>query len=105
MNEEIKKRDWSYSELARRMGVVPSNVSMVLNGHLKPTWDFCAAVSRAINLPPEEIFRRAGLLPSLPGQKTDTHIQELLEMAKGLSEDDRRMVLEIVRVVYEQRKG
>ena len=63
---ELEQRGWSNSELARRAGVVPSTVSMILSGQNRPGFEFCVKVSRAFNLRPEAVLRRAGLLPSLP---------------------------------------
>ena len=66
LNREADERGWSYREMARRAGLSHSAVSNVMSGNAIPGWDFCLGISRALSVPPETVFRKAGLLPSLP---------------------------------------
>lgn len=90
LNAELEARGWSNSELARRAGVVPSTVSMVISGHSKPGVDFCLGVARALNEPPEKVFRLAGLLPSKPSG--DPGLEELSFYYHHLPTDLRRQL-------------
>ena len=64
--EEMNRRDWRNADLARRSGLSDATVSRVFSGERLPSWDFCAGVAQAFGMRAEEIFRQAGLLPSLP---------------------------------------
>lgn len=49
-------------------------------------------------MPPEEVFRRAGLLPELDESET---MQRLMEVANMLSAEDRQVLLRIARGMVE----
>ena len=48
INKEVKKRGWTNAELARRAGISNASISNTMNGHNVVTWDFCAAIARAL---------------------------------------------------------
>jgi transcriptional regulator with XRE-family HTH domain len=73
---ELEQRRWSYNELARQAGVSSAAVSMVMTGQQNPGVDFCRGVAKALNAPPERVFRLAGLLPHRP--ERDELVDELL---------------------------
>lgn len=95
--KEIETRGWSNSELARRAGVVPSTISMVLSGQNRPGFDFCVKVARALQMPPEMILRRAGLLPSIPNSVEEE--AEAMGILRGLPNSARRTVMQMLRGV------
>ncbi|WP_322792910.1 helix-turn-helix transcriptional regulator [Bellilinea sp.] len=71
---EINKRGWSQAELARRAGIPRQIISNYINRQReKPDSDVLVSISRALNLPPETVFRAAGLLPPV---SPDTEYQE-----------------------------
>lgn len=94
---ELNERGWSNSELARRAGVVPSTVSMILSGQKRPGLEFCVGVARALRMPPEVVLRRAGLLPSLPDPVEEE--QEAVGILRGLTDSARRTVMQMLRGV------
>jgi len=103
LNEELSSRGWSNSEVARRSGLAPSTISMVLSGTANPGWDFCKKVADALKIPPEAVFRKAGLLPARPdGSEL---IEELLHYFGQLSPEDQERALAIVRALAEQGIG
>jgi transcriptional regulator with XRE-family HTH domain len=63
---EMDRRGWNNSDLARAADVVPSTVSMIISGQKKPGWEFSKGVARALGLPPDFVFSKAGLLPPMP---------------------------------------
>jgi transcriptional regulator with XRE-family HTH domain len=73
---ELHQRNWSYNELARQAGLSSASVSQVMTGRQKPGLDFCRGVAEALNVPPERVFRLAGLLPPRP--QRDDVIDEIL---------------------------
>lgn len=92
VNSELDKRGWSKRELARRAGLSHATVSKVMSGQNKITFDFCAAIARAFNEPPEMVFRLAGLLPPLP-DSADPVVQKLEHIVSMLSPTQRRELL------------
>ena len=104
LNEEIQDRGWSIRELARRAGITHAAISHVLNGSRQPGSGFCTAIARALQLPAEEVFRRAGLLPRLEvGAQTDVTIQTVMDRLKYLTAEERQEVLELTNVVYRRK--
>lgn len=93
IDDELNKRGWSDSELARRGGISQSTVSMVRNGQRGASQVFCRAIAKAFDEPPERVLRLAGLLPPLPAGE-DPSIAELDEMVARMTPEQR---LELLR--------
>jgi transcriptional regulator with XRE-family HTH domain len=92
ITEELEARGWNYSELARRAGVVPSTVSMTMSQQKNPGLDFCLGVAKALKVPPEDVLRRAGLLPAVP-EGDARYFQELRDLVAQLSPEEREELL------------
>ncbi|MBD3305304.1 helix-turn-helix domain-containing protein [candidate division KSB3 bacterium] len=69
INQRLFERDWSQSELARRAGLTPAQISRILSGTRGPSMQSCRAISRAFGEPPENLFRLAGFLPPKPEEE------------------------------------
>jgi transcriptional regulator with XRE-family HTH domain len=102
LSNEMEDRGWNNSELARRAGLVPSAVSQVIAGNRGTGPEFCRSVARALHVPPEMVFRKAGLLPPLPGPEDDVTFGVLLDVVRNLSVEDRVTVLEIAQYLYDR---
>jgi transcriptional regulator with XRE-family HTH domain len=63
LGDRLQENGWSYNELARRSGLSSGGVSIVMTQRQKPGVEFCRGVARALDEPPEKLFRLAGLLP------------------------------------------
>jgi len=63
---QIQERGWSFRSFADRAGTTIGTVSRVINQHQDPTDDFCLGIAKALDLPPETVFRKAGILPPEP---------------------------------------
>jgi transcriptional regulator with XRE-family HTH domain len=100
--EEMTTNGWTNSELARRAGVVPSTVSMVLSRRQRPGLEFCVGIARALHVPPEEVLRLAGLLPPLPS--TVEEEEEIIAILRSLPANIRAVVLLEMRGLKEQLK-
>jgi len=98
----MNRRGWNNSELARRAGIGPSGISMIINEQRAPGVDFCRAVARALGLPPETVFRQAGLLPPDPNSEIPAR-RELLHLFEQLPEADRSMAVSLVRAMVRER--
>lgn len=97
--EELNKQGWQQSEFAKEAKIGTGTLSNVLSGNRKPGWDFCVSVAQALNIPPDEVFRRAGLLPqSTAPDKPD--YEQLKEVAAHLNNEELSKALEYVRWRY-----
>jgi len=66
LKDEIQQRGWTDGETARKSEIAGATLSKILNLQAQPGVDFCNGIARAFKVPPEDVFRRAGLLPKLP---------------------------------------
>ena len=92
--DEIERRRMSYTEVGRLGGISHARISQVIAGEA-PGKRFCRAIARAFRIPPEEVFRRAGILEPLP--PTEEELELLRYLFNNLSEEDQRRVLAIAR--------
>jgi transcriptional regulator with XRE-family HTH domain len=105
LQSELNKRSWSVSELARQAKVSQASISLILSESRNPGPDICNAIARAFTIPPETVFREAGLLP--PVSETETWISEVVHIMGLLDEDDKSEMLEYARhrLVMADKKG
>lgn len=104
--QELEKRSWSNNEFARRSGISPATISLVMNDKRNPGPEFCRAIARAFRIPPEEVFRRAGILDPLP--PTEEELELLRYLFNRMNEEDKVRVLAIARAfagLSEEREG
>jgi transcriptional regulator with XRE-family HTH domain len=107
---ELKERGWSGRELARRTGVSNRAVVKLLSG-TPPSWDFCVALAKALNISVAEVFVRTGkltrtqLLSGVPWLLSEERIQTLQQisaMAQLLGPQDQVVVLRVVRALLRE---
>jgi len=104
LTQELERRKWSQRELARQADISRAFVNRVLSGDISASVNFCYKVAQALNEAPEKVLRLAGILPISPTSENDT-LQELIELAKNLPQEDQKEVLEYIRFRYHRRKG
>ncbi len=99
LNEELKVRDWSQSELARRCGVTAPAINRILSGQRTPSTDICISIARALGVSPENVLRRAGILPRAFEElvEKDPDLREIVNLMRGLSPATRHELLAYVR--------
>ena len=102
LNNELDKRNWSASDLARAAGVGRSSISMVLNQNRGIGPELCLAIARALKYPPKVVFEAAGLLP--PEPDIDAGFEEWAYMLSQLPERDRDELLQIARLKLERQE-
>lgn len=101
---ELDKRGWSNSELARRAGVTHTTISMIISKHNNPGPDLCQGIARAFKLPPEIVFRKAGLLPQLPEETDSQLVTKCQDYYKRLPSKVKEEVLEYIIYRYEHEQ-
>jgi transcriptional regulator with XRE-family HTH domain len=98
---EIDSRGWSIRQLARRAELSHATINDVVSGNTRPGFKFCVGIAHALNVPPEDVLRRAGLLPAIPEEVHER--EELLHYFTALPADDRQRVVILARALHEQR--
>jgi transcriptional regulator with XRE-family HTH domain len=101
INEELTLRGWSLRELARRAKVSTGALSMVMNQQRGAGPEFCRSIARALGVPPEQVFRLAGLLPAQSQRKDE--VEELLFYYGQLTPDNQARARMLLRALAEER--
>jgi transcriptional regulator with XRE-family HTH domain len=103
--EEMKTRDWSMSELARRCNVSHVAISRLINGERRPGDELCHSIANALGIPVVQVFRRAGKLPPAPDR--DESIERILFYYDQMSKDDQARLLKLAEALasYETGEG
>lgn len=71
LTDEMEKREWTQSDLAHKADVNRQVIWSYINRkRVKPDEDVLSAIAKAFKMPPETVFRAAGLLP--PGSNAST---------------------------------
>jgi transcriptional regulator with XRE-family HTH domain len=98
---ETENRGWTNAELARRAGISPASISMVISGQKGVGLDFCLGVARALGFPPEIVLRQAGLLPPIPPAIAEE--TEIVNIIRSLTVSTRRLVITMLRALGQNR--
>lgn len=86
--EEMMKRNWSQSDLARSAVLNRAVINKLLNGQSMPRPATLEAIARAFRVPTESVYRVAGLLPEIP--ETESLLEELTHQFRQLRSPKRR---------------
>jgi len=81
-------------ELARRSGVSHATISMVIAEETRPSYEFCAAIAKPLDMRPEDVFRLAGLLRQTRGDDDEITYRKVLDLMRELTPEERQRVLE-----------
>jgi transcriptional regulator with XRE-family HTH domain len=100
---ELAARNWSQTDLGRDGGVTSAAISRILSGERKAGPDACNAIARALQLPAELVFRKAGLLPE--GARWTDEQAELLHLFDQLSPYDQAEMVAIARLKLRLREA
>jgi transcriptional regulator with XRE-family HTH domain len=99
LTEEVNKRQWSFRELGRKANLSSGAVSRVLTEASLPRWEFCKRIADALDIPPEQVFQLAGLLPLK--QEDDPVVEQIKHVAGELPEEQQRLLLNIARTMLD----
>lgn len=100
--DKLEEKGWSMSELGRRCNTTHVTISRLISGVRKPSPELTIRLAYALDVTPEEIFRRVWL-PSSMAARLDT--AELLEYVEGLTREERAELLKYARYLYHQRRS
>lgn len=102
LEDEMDKRQLTQAELARQAGVTRGAINGVLTGARGVGPDLLNAIAKGLQLPPETVFRAAGLLPSLPEDQEE--LQILNHLYSQLSDEDREDILALIKAKIERKE-
>jgi transcriptional regulator with XRE-family HTH domain len=105
LRAELDAQGWKQADLARATGLSSGAISNVLNGQRQPSVDFVLAVARALRVSPEDLYRRAGLLPPKPEAPTSPLMNEALDVLRRLPTEKQQEALNYLRYLYKQELG
>ena len=66
VQNQLDARGLKQADIARNQNITTAAVSKMMNRQARPGFEMCAAIAATFNLPLEEVYRRAGLLPLKP---------------------------------------
>ncbi len=85
---EMDRRGWSQSDLARSADLNRAVINKLLSGQSMPRPSTLAALARAFKIPIERVFRISGLLPEIP--ESESLIEEVNYHFRQLQSPQRR---------------
>ena len=100
--KELERRGWSRSEAARRGNISPSMFDKVINGYAKPGIKFLDGIAQAFEMSPTMIYRKAGLLPEVGGEKITFHDWE--HMLQQLTPEEQEEIYSIMDMKIKRRQ-
>lgn len=103
LEAQMRRRGWSAAELSRRSRLPKATVSRILNRKRAAGERAIKALARGLELPPEMVFRAAGVLPGEP--KSDPLTEEGLHILHKLDGEDRVDALRYLRMRLEVSEG
>ncbi len=100
---EMSKRGWSQSDLARSSELNRAVINKLLNGQSLPRPSTLEAISRALKVPVEQVFRVAGLLPDIP--ETDGYLEEVIHHIRQIQDPQRKAtLLLLIKALYSEEE-
>ena len=93
LDNELQKRRWTPARLAREAGITKGALSHIFNGTRQPGVVMIKAIARALHLPPEQVFRVAGLLESEPDPEATPSLGEWIQIFMDADEQTREHML------------
>jgi len=104
LNKQMNEKGWSQAELARRAGINRQVVSNYINKQReKPDYDILIAIARALNIPPETIFRAAGLLT--PVSPDTEYEKRLIYLVRMLNDRYQKQILDYAEWLLNQQQN
>ena len=100
--DQINERGWTQAELARRAKVSRAAISLILSEGRRPGHEVSAAIARAFNIPPEQVFQAAGILEYK--SPTTDQLDELMHLAVQLTDADRDLLIDTARMLLERER-
>lgn len=92
LDSELARMGWNDYQLSLQAGISHSMISRARRG-TPPGWDVCEALARALHVPADLVFRKAGLLPD--EQEDEAGFERWRKVLALLPEAEREELLQI----------
>lgn len=102
LDGQLKERNWKPADLSRESGLASAVISNLLNGHRNLGEKTGKAIARALKLPVDLVFEKAGILP--PKTELSPIKRALLHASEGLPDSDVQIALSILEQRQEYYK-
>lgn len=100
LQDQLDERGWSQSELARRAGLGAEKRAMISSyltrKRLRPDEDTLQAIAKGFGLPPEIVYRAAGI--KLSKASFDETAEQILYETHDLTQAEKEEVLAFIRM-------
>jgi transcriptional regulator with XRE-family HTH domain len=96
LTQKLIDVDMKPADLSRATGMDSAVISNLINGKRNPAVESCKAISKALNIPLEEVYRAAGILPPKP--EIDPVTETILNLLLDLQVDDKKDILEYAKL-------
>lgn len=97
LTDEMGRRGWSQVVLSSNTGISTGQVSRILSNERNPGADSCTAIATAFGVPPDDVFRRAGLLP--PKREPSGRQRAMLAMLDSLSDSAIETLMDVANAL------
>ena len=100
LNKEMISRGYSQASLSKAVNVSDAHINHIVHGRRNPGPELCEGIAHAFKMPPEDVFRIAGLLP----QKTlvTPTLNEVNYKMSLLNESAQKLVLDFVDMLLKR---
>ncbi len=71
LQSAIDERGWTWNKLAKKAGLSSGTIYNIRDGTRGVGEDSLQAIAKALNIPSEEVYRAAGILPIVSVDETD----------------------------------
>lgn len=99
---ELENRNWSQSDLSKRSGLSRGTISNLINGTRGVGADSLLTIAKALNLPPEQIFEAANILPKK--NNTDPWIDKISHRLVLISKENRAVLERIIEAFIAEKE-
>ena len=101
--DQLRERDWSQADFARRSGVARATISRILSGQRQPGVDFCNSAAHALGIEPSVVFEQAGLLQpdNLPADVYNAAELYLIHLYRQAPDLLRSAAIAVLRITEE----
>lgn len=102
LNEQLRLEGWTQADLARIAKVDGGVISRLLTGERSPKPETLVSIAKAFRLPPEQLFRIAGVLPSHSINERSTRLAYRISQ---LPAEDQETIDAMIDGLYNRRKN
>jgi transcriptional regulator with XRE-family HTH domain len=105
LTEEMGRQKLSQADLSRSSGLSVAQISRIVNNRSEPSKDALIAIARGLRLPIEIVFQKANIFSANlpPDARVDPTTTELATIALSLGKDQRELLLDIARLMYQRK--